>query len=423
MNRFCHILLILLGLLFSGTAYCQEIRDSVKIYFRQGYSILDPSIEDNQAKLNRIADSLATSYADSIYQLKNVVVIGGASPEGSVPLNKRLSERRANVLFNYLSRYGILAARNKKFIYLGRDWHGLLELVRADVNVPYRDEVIDLIEDIIVKQEDNARTSQDGHDRLINLRDGEPYKYMYRELFPELRASRVVLSYEKVFNPNRLDPVAHGIGRPVVGYDAMDPEMASIPMKKPLRPFFMAIKSNMLTDAVLLPNIGVEFYLGGNTSIAANWTYAWWKSDNVNWYSRNYGGDIALRVWLGRRAKEKPLTGHHIGVYGQVLTYDFLVGKTGYIAGKPGGDIFDRANVGVGLEYGYSLPVARRLNIDFSLGVGYLWGEYYEYTPVDDCYVWQATKKHHYAGPTKAEISLVWLLGRNNINIGKGGKR
>ena len=130
-----------------------------------------------------------------------------------------------------------------------------------------------------------------------------------------------------------------------------------------------------------------------------------------------------MRKWLGKAAQEKPLTGHHLGIYGQVLTYDFEAGGRGYMGGEPGGTLFDRANFAGGVEYGYALPIARRLNLDFTIGIGYMGGKYYEYKPIDDCYVWQATKQRHYFGPTKLEVSLVWLLGRDNINKGKGGER
>ena len=129
------------------------------------------------------------------------------------------------------------------------------------------------------------------------------------------------------------------------------------------------------------------------------------------------------RMALLRRAAEKPLTGHHAGVYGQWVTYDFETGGCGQMGGEPGGDIWDRASFGVGLEYGYALPIGRRLNLDFVAGLGYLGGTYYEYEPEDDCYVWQATKKRRYVGPTKLEVTLMWLVGRGNVNKGKGGKR
>ena len=136
-----------------------------------------------------------------------------------------------------------------------------------------------------------------------------------------------------------------------------------------------------------------------------------------------YGGDIAVRKWLGKRAAGKPLTGHHLGVYGQVFTYDFEWGGTGYMGGEPGGTLWDKGNYAVGVEYGYSLPVARRLNIDFTIGVGYWGGKYYTYSPLDGHDVWESTKNRHWFGPTKAEISLVWLLGRGNSNNRKGGMK
>lgn len=75
------------------------------------------------------------------------------------------------------------------------------------------------------------------------------------------------------------------------------------------------------------------------------------------------------------------------------------------------------------MEYGYSMPVAERLNIDFNVGLGAHWGRQYEYTPEDNCYVWQSTSMKRWFGPTRAEVSLVWLIGRDNVNPGRGGRR
>lgn len=195
----------------------------------------------------------------------------------------------------------------------------------------------------------------------------------------------------------------------------VEPEPVVEPAAAEKKPYYIGVKTNMLYDLAIIPNVGVEFYLGKNFSVVGNWMYSWWKSDKKSWYWRTYGGDLGVRYWFGKAAKEKPLTGHHLGLYGQILTYDFEVGGRGYLG--------DRWTYGGGLEYGYSLPIARRLNIDFNLGVGYLGGEFKEYLPIDGHYVWQATKYRQWIGPTKAEISLVWLIGRGNENKGKGGKR
>jgi hypothetical protein len=180
-------------------------------------------------------------------------------------------------------------------------------------------------------------------------------------------------------------------------------------------PFYMAVKTNMLYDALLVPNIGVEFYVGKNWSVAGNWMYAWWKSDRKHNYWRIYGGDVELRRWFGRRAVEKPFSGHHVGLYGQIVTYDFELGGKGYLG--------DKWSYGGGVAYGYSLPVGHRFNVDFTLGIGYLGGSYKEYIPLDGHYVWQTTKNRRWFGPTKAGISLVWLIGRGNYSRKKGGRQ
>lgn len=69
--------------------------------------------------------------------------------------------------------------------------------------------------------------------------------------------------------------------------------------------------------------------------MAANWMYGWWKTDRQHWYWRAYGGDIAIRKWWGKAAGEKPLTGHHIGIYGQIFTYDFETGAAATWAESP----------------------------------------------------------------------------------------
>ena len=415
------ILLVFL-IFYVGHIQAQEIQDSVKIYFRQGYSVLEPSRRNNKEALDRIADSLRTSYADSVYQLKRIQVVGGASPEGSIPLNRRLSVKRANVLFNYLSRYGELPDSLKTNVFLGRDGNGLIRLVSDDRNLPYRKETLHLLHELAEDAANDDLSKGDQLRRIQQLRGGVPYWYMYKKHFPELRASRLYLWYKKVWNP--IAPMS----MPPIELPVPEPEPAGplpfVPYMPPQpRNLYFAVKTNMLYDALLVPNIGVEFYLGKDWSVGANWMYAWWKTDRRHWYWRTYGGDMVIRKWLGKAAKEKPLTGHHLGLYGQIFTYDFETGGKGYMGGKPGGTLWDKMNYSAGVEYGYSLPVAYRLNIDFTIAVGD-WGvTYYEYTPVDNCYVWQATKERHWFGPTKAEISLVWLIGRENFNKGKGGRR
>ena len=92
------------------------------------------------------------------------------------------------------------------------------------------------------------------------------------------------------------------------------------------------------------------------------------------------------------------------------------------MGGKPGGTLWDRCLVNSGIEYGYSLPIGKHLNIDFSIGVGYLTGKYIKYFPFDNDYYSKSEYNMRFLGPTKAEISLVWLIDKGNINNRKGGE-
>lgn len=415
--------LILLGCI---TAPAREPLDSAEIYFRQSKSAIDPDFMDNRNNMTRLIDEYKkySETTDSMRHLMNIKVVGAASPEGSVAINHRLSNQRANAIFNYFSSMTGIDDTDVSYDFIGRDWNGLRMLVENDSNVPFRSDVLSLLDSIIDNNSEGEQESAGNLSRIKQLHGGAPYRYMYRNLFPTLRASRIYLTYVPVIRrlaplPSTPMPLIHVSNPDSVDFSPVVPQI-DIKEKKP---FYMALKTNLLYDAMALPSIGAEVYLGRNWSAIADWTYGWWDVDRRHRYWRAYGGDIGIRRWFGHAAEEKPLTGHHIGAYAGVVTYDFEFGGQGVMGGLPGHNLWDRCNFMCGIEYGYSLPVARRLNIDFTLGIGYLGGRIIKYDPHDDCYVWKSTNKLSWFGPTKAEISLVWLIGHDNCNQKKGGIR
>lgn len=380
--------------------------------------------DENASHLNDIDRRLTYILNDSVYRVHHVHIIGGASPEGSIDYNRFLSEQRANTLFEWLNRYNPLTEADKSFTFLGRDWGSVLRLAASDPSIPYRKETVELLKTIISEKQSSGTEPYNSLNRLKQLKNGVPYKYLYRHIFPAVRASKVVIDYEKILSP---------IINPSVEDAAVRTDTVYIPTEHIIRdtvfiydcpeckPFYMGVKTNLIHDILALPNIGVEFYAGRNISLGASWLYGWWSRDKRHRYWRAYGGEIYGRWWFGEAARNKPLAGHHIGIYAQMFTYDFEWGKRGQMGGKPGGNLWDKANYGAGMEYGYSLPVSRRINLDFSAGIGYVGGFYHEYLPVDGCYVWQSTKRRSFFGPTKLEVSLVWLIGCKNLNRKEAG--
>ncbi len=417
-----------IALLCAAFSYAHGIeqQDTLQVYraeeyitFRVGNIVVDENFDGNDQRLTRIINHLHTLFADSTLTIASVEFTGMESPEGSMNTNLRLSRQRMEALSRYVRSRVAIPDSLVSYSDMRVSWQYLDSLV-VNSDMEYRNEVSHIINNTPIYIFKNDVIVDGRKKQLMEVNYGRTWHEMDKRFFHSMRnASAIVVTYKRVIpkeviEEEELPPPAEP--------DAPDTTVVEVPLielqsavKIQPKPFYMALKTNALYDVLAIPNIGIEFYLGENWSAAANWHHAWWKTDRKHWYWRTYGGDVALRRWFGSKANEKPLTGHHIGVYGQILTYDFATGGRGYLG--------DRWSYAAGLEYGYSLPIKKRLNIDFTLGVGYLGGEYMEYLPMDDCYVWQATKDRKWFGPTKAEISLVWLLGRGNSNKIKGAKR
>ena len=402
--------------------------DTLEVFFRQGQSVWLPGYMGNEESLKNFLNRFQQLHSDKLFnRISKIHIAAGCSPEGSWAKNQNLSKRRADVMRGVLKSYIPLPDSVIVVDSRGINWAELRNLVVSDSKMPYKDEVLNHLDNSpeIVERAD-GKIVETRKLRLMYLGDGIPWKYMYNKFFPVLRSFNlsIVVEWEKLEavkleikkeEVDTIPAIAHTINPPLEYEYVLYPREE----EEHPRPFYMSLKTNLLYDLALVPNAGIEFYLGNNWSVNGNYMHAWWKNDAIHWYWRIYGGELGLKKWFGRAADEKPLTGHHLGVFGQVLTYDIELGGRGYMGGLPGGTLKDRASYGAGLEYGYSHPIGKRLNLDMTIGGGYLGGEYREYIPVDDCYVWQVTKRRHWFGPTKAEISLVWLLGRGNENKGK----
>lgn len=232
---------------------------------------------------------------------------------------------------------------------------------------------------------------------------------MYKFHFPKLRSSMVKICYDSdPINPVRDTVYIHTRDTLCI----RDTVTVIAPVKK--RPFCMAVKTNLLYDAVLIPDIGVEFCLGKNWSVAGNWMYAWWKSDRKHNYWRIYGemwscaaGSVGER-WKNRfpgimsdcTGRSSPMISNWVGK----VTW----GING-VTGRRGLRLL--VTCGTSVQCGFH--VGNRLPWRIVQGVH----------PFDGHYVWQTTKNRRWFGPTKAGISLVWLIGRGNYNEKKGGRQ
>ena len=426
------VMVVLMPTTLLANAYAASIQDSLRttIYFRPGYSLLELSYRDNAANMKALTQGIQTIKGNPCVQLQHIRILSAASPEGNSTLNKRVAKRRGERLRDYLKETLVLPDSIFTVSSAGEDWQGLASLI-AKEKTPWRNKALQIIRHTPEWVTRNGKVVDGRKRQLQNLDGGKAWKYMLDNHFYTLRTGAVVVCEVKTLAAESTPSAAEAsleqarqesASQQPASLSPSSPPFPAIPSQvhpssesqAPPSSSYFALKSNLLYDALLVPNLSLEASIGSGWTLGAGGMLAWWSKDAKHRYWRIYGGDLEIRKYFGTLSKSKPLQGHHLGIYGDFLTYDFEFGAKGYQS---------KATYAAGIKYGYSHPIANRLNLDFALGIGYLHSNYKTYVPRDGCYVYQETKKRKWLGPTQAEISLVWLLGKGNTNKKKGGKK
>lgn len=272
-------------------------------------------------------------------------------------------------------------------------WAKICRWVEDDPQVPDREEVITLIRYHFGNFEKLTAL-------LRYLDRGRPYAYLTEHIFPKFEREKIVkrtLSISKLSLPGRHLPEKRIT--PVVAYAPL-PTGEQAERKRATT--VLALKNNLLYDLALAPNVEVELPLGRRWSLNAEFKCPWWSHTRKGFCYQLLSGGLEVRYRPGRREQRELLTGHFVGLYAEGGDYDFQTSTTrGYQ-----GDYYAAA----GITYGYTRRIARSLALEFSLGVGYLLTDYRKYTTYEGDLIWQTSGRYHFLGPTKAKISLVWLL-------------
>ena len=181
---------------------------------------------------------------------------------------------------------------------------------------------------------------------------------------------------------------------------------AIVPDKSRRRPLF-AVKTNLLFDAALMPNIELEVPIGKRWSLNGEYMFPWWLINDDRYCLQILMGGLEVRYRPGKRSGRDVLTGHFIGLYAGGGKYDLQWDKNGYQ-----GEFF----IAAGVSYGYAHSIARNLRLEYNIGIGMLRTDYRHYHSRDNhrTLLWQENGEYTWLGPTKLKISLVWLITGKN---------
>lgn len=173
----------------------------VSVRFPVAKIVLNPDFLSNAKSLKDIEDAIRMVMDDEWAELGSIDIAGYASPEGNTKQNQQLSVGRAEALKSYImDKFGFSEDRFNVTAG-GEDWSGLRALV-VDSDMPYRDEILDIIDN--VPQEKRQA-------RLKALAGGRPYKSMLDVMYPQLRDA----CYISVWFSEKDDAVAREVNTAV----------------------------------------------------------------------------------------------------------------------------------------------------------------------------------------------------------------
>ncbi len=409
-------------------------KTAVAIYYRWDQSTLDSLYLSNRHNLHKL-DSLLVS--ESARRIDTLTISAFASPEGGSAYNKRLSERRAVTLRDYIvSRYPGLGSSKIVTAARGENWDGMERLAENDANLPSKDKVLGILR--------SSMDEQQKQEALTRLDGGTTYyRYILPRYYPYLRLGAMVfMSYtpqtlpaprpagEPSARPDTLASAApEGVApQPEPGLLPAQPQPEFLPAQPQSQPpvlsYPFALKTNLLYDLAGAANLGVEIPLGERWSVIGDAAYAYWRTSNHLYALQTLEYGVSGRYWLPvseRRKRSnpewgKPLRGWNFGVYGRYWQRYDVQWKDGCQ-----GD----GSWSAGVTAGYAFPVGRNLSLEAGLGAGYFsTSQYRTYdrplydTEGDYHLIWRETGRWSGFTLTKVNFSLVWL-----VETKKGGKR
>lgn len=171
----------------------------------------------------------------------------------------------------------------------------------------------------------------------------------------------------------------------------------------------VVVKTNLLYDVTSTINVGAEFRMGSRWTLDISGNLnAWTFSDNKKW--KHWALQPEARYWLC-----ESFNGHFIGAHLVGGIYNMGNWNTGFTF--LGTDFSQMQNhryegwlVGAGIAYGYQWMLGRHWSIEAEIGIGYVYtrADKYECPRCGDQL--EDNKPHHYVGPTKAAINLIYVF-------------
>lgn len=305
----------------------------------------------NAQPIDSIITTINKIMSEPEVHLAYIWIGGSASPEGPPTWNKKLGHYRSQALAQYLRSTTELPDSIFRIENLEEDWYSFTVALRTKDTFPHRNEILH----IIASEPDTEKRKL----QIKAIDGGRTWSRVIHEFFPPFRNARmVIVCYD---TPQQLTATQPRIAVPY--YPAT--QLASAPQAFTAtapRKWVFAIKNNLLFTAILTANLGFEVQLWDHFSLDVPVWYSPYDLFTPRRKIRLLATQPEVRWWMGDVMK-----GHFIGLHTHIVGFNIALNDYARYQDP------NHALWGMGLSYGYALPLDKtgHWGIEFNIGFGF----------------------------------------------------
>lgn len=170
----------------------------------------------------------------------------------------------------------------------------------------------------------------------------------------------------------------------------------------------VGIKTNIIPDALLSPNLGVEVGLAPHWSLDLTGQINFWSVNQHVW--KHWLAQPEARYWFCDR-----FAGHFLGFHALGGEYNFgNIHNNITFLGSRFKNLSDYRYqgwaVGAGVAYGYAWVLSKHWNLEAEIGIGWLYTRFDKFSCIDCGRKLESNKVHNYVGPTKVAVNFEYIF-------------
>lgn len=329
-----------------------------------------------------------------------------SSPEGERRFNEFLISERARHMTNYL--HGKLEFPDSvvKVSHVVSEWRSIRQRVIDDPDMPFKDEVVKLID------KDTTDTAKET--LLMQLDSGRVWSYVDQKFMADLR-SFAIFVYVGFRMPQLEDVVIAEPESVDIPYIELSDtsirwtpqELEYVGLRKYKGNHILKVKTNAVGWAMMVANASVEYQVIPHVSVALPFYY----SGGLNYFKQNIkfrGMVIQPQVRYYPWIRYDVNSGFYVGAHLGLGLYNVAYGGEWRIQDHNG----RRPSYGGGIDVGYSMQFRRnsRWGLDFTIGAGVYDSKYDVFHNVENGAYYQTSVRKTWVGVDNASVAVTYLF-------------